>query len=70
MERRLATLYAICNDRVVRHEATEEQMATDAKSLGIDVAQLVKLLDDLYGLELEMALRSRLIISSARFGLN
>lgn len=57
--------YAICNDRVVRHEATDEQMAQDARAFGVDGKQLIKLLDDLYSLELETALRRRLIIRSA-----
>lgn len=58
--------YAICNDRVIRHEATEEQMAADAKAFGIEEKQLIALLDDLFGLELEAALRRRLIIRSAK----
>lgn len=58
--------YAILNDRVIRHEATEEQMAADAKAFGVEEKQLIKLLDDLYSLELEAALRRGLIIRSAK----
>lgn len=58
--------YAICNDRIARHEATKEQMAADAKAFGIDAKQLIALLDDLYSLELEAALRRGLIIRSAK----
>ncbi len=58
--------YAICNDRVIRHEAADEQMAQDANAFGVGAKQLIRLLDDLYSLELGAALRRRLIIRSAK----
>lgn len=58
----LAGDYAICNDRVVRHEATDEQMAQDARTMGVAVERLLPLLDELYGLEREFQLLRRCAI--------
>lgn len=55
--------YAICNDHIVRHAATDEQMAADAKALFIPVERLMPLLDELYALELEFQLRTRCIFA-------
>lgn len=48
--------YAICNDRLIRHKATDEQIAQDARMMRVPVERLLPLLDELYGLELEFQL--------------
>ena len=54
---RLEGQYAICNDRVIRHLATDEQMAADAVAFGVPVERLLLLLDELYDIERNAALR-------------
>ena len=58
--------YAICNDRVIRHLATEEQMAADARALGVPAEQLLPLLDGLYDLELECSIRRQALLHARR----
>lgn len=53
--------YAICNDHIIRHLATEDQMAGDACVLGVSINQLLDRLDDLYSIECEAALLRELI---------
>jgi hypothetical protein len=53
--------YAIENERVARHEATDEQMAADALALGAPADQLMDLLDTLYDIEREAALRRAIL---------
>ena len=53
--------YAICNEHVTQHEATEEQMAADARAFGVTVADLILLLDNLYDIEREAALKRAIL---------
>jgi hypothetical protein len=48
--------YAIENNSLIKHEATEEQISKDAQCFGIDSSKLIPFLDDLYNLEMEFAL--------------
>ena len=54
--------YAICNDRVIRHLATDEQMAADAAAFGVPVERLLSLLDELYDIERDAALRQMIAL--------
>jgi hypothetical protein len=54
--------YAISQDGGVRHEATADEMALDAKALGIPAGKLIPALQDLWDLEKEYALRKAVVL--------
>lgn len=58
--------YAICDDRIVRHHTTEEQMAADASALEVPVERFLDLLGALYDLDIEASLRRQAIFYAAR----
>ena len=54
--------YAICQDELVQHEATSEEMRLDAEALGILAGNLIPALQDLWDLEKEYALRKAAVL--------
>ena len=62
--------YAICQDELVQHEATSEEMRLDAEALGIPVGKLIPALQELFGLEKEHALRKAAVLRKYRSGKN
>jgi hypothetical protein len=58
--------YGITNLDIVRHEATDEEMSLDAKALGVPVEKLLDVLQDLFDIELEAALRRKVVLRNAR----
>jgi hypothetical protein len=58
--------YAIENERIIRHEATDEQIAADARRLGVPADQLLDLLDELYDIEREAFLQREIAIAMVR----
>ena len=62
--------YAICQDELVQHEATSEEMRLDAEALGILAGNLIPALQDLWDLEKEYALRKAAVIRKYRSGKN
>lgn len=57
--------YAIESNSLIKHEATEEQIATDARYFDVKPQELMGLLEDLFDLEVEAAMRRRLLIQAA-----
>ena len=60
--------YAICQDELVQHEATSEEMGLDAEALGIPAGKLIPALQELFGLEKEHALRKAAVLRKYRSG--
>ena len=58
--------YAICQDELVQHEATSEEMRLNAEALGIPVGKLIPALQDLWHLEKEHALRKAAVLRKYR----
>ena len=57
--------YAVIGQELARHDATEEDMATDAEWIGVPAERLLVMLRDLFDLELETQLRKRAILLAA-----
>jgi hypothetical protein len=64
----LAGSYAICQDELIQHEATSEEMGLDAEALGIPTGKLIPALQELFGLEKEHALRKAAVLRKYRSG--
>ena len=58
--------YAICQDELIQHEATSEEMGLDAEALGIPAGKLIPALQDLWDLEKEYALRKAAVLRKYR----
>lgn len=56
--------YAICDEHIILNGATDVQMAADARTLEVPVEQLLPLLDELYDVEREAALRRKIYTQS------
>ena len=55
-------LYAACQDELIQHEATSEEMGLDAEALGIPAGKLIPALQALWDLEKEYALRKAAVL--------
>jgi hypothetical protein len=62
----LSGSYGICQDELVRHEATADEMRIDAEALGILTGNLIPALQDLWDLEKEYALRKAAVLRKYR----
>lgn len=58
--------YSIMNLDLVRHEATNEEMSLDAKALGVPIEKLLDVLQELFDIELEAALRRKVVLRNAQ----
>lgn len=58
--------YAISGQELVRCEATDEDMAIDAEWLCIQPDKLLDVLQDLFDIELEAALRRKVVLRNAK----
>lgn len=65
-EWRLSGSYAICNDELIRDEATAHEMRLDLDALGILVGNLMTALQDLWDLEKKYALRKAVVLRKFR----
>lgn len=57
---------AICNDELIRDEATAHEMRLDSDALGILVGNLMTALQDLWDLEKKYALRKAVVLRKFR----
>lgn len=62
----LAGSYAISQDELAQHEATQKEMVLDADTLGIPPGRLIPCLQDLFDLEREYALRKEAVLRKHR----
>jgi len=62
----LAGSYAISQDELAQHEATEKEMVLDADTLGIPPGRLIPCLQELFDLEREYALRKAAVLRKHR----
>jgi hypothetical protein len=62
----LAGSYAISQDELAQHEATEKEMVLDAATLGIPPGRLIPCLQELFDLEREYALREAAVLRRYR----
>jgi hypothetical protein len=64
--RGLAGSYAISQDELAQHEATEKEMVLDADTLGIPPGRLIPCLQELFDIEREYALRKAAVLRKYR----
>ena len=62
----LAGSYAISQDELAQHEATQKEMVLDADTLGIPPGRLIPCLQELFDLEREYALRKAAVLRKYR----
>ena len=53
---RLEGDYAVENNGIIRHEATDEQMATDARRFGVPPRDLISILNNFFDIEIDIAM--------------
>ena len=66
LEWNLAGSYMICQNELVQRGATSEEMSLDAKALGVPVEKLLDVLQDLFDIELEAAMRLKVVLRNAQ----
>lgn len=66
LEWNLAGSYMICQNELVQRGATSEEMRLDAEALGIPVEKLLDVLQDLFDIELEAAMRLKVVLRNAQ----
>lgn len=62
----LSGSYAICQDELAQHEATQGEMVLDAEALSIPPGRLIPCLQELFDLEKECALRKAAVLRNYR----
>ena len=62
----LSGSYAISQDELAQHEATQKEMVLDADTLGIPPGRLIPCLQELFDLEKEYALRKAAVLRRYR----